>query len=118
MTKISNKHIKAWEKFNTELNAFREETGDDFAILYEDAFTTREVKDFKLLEDNTLIWEERDGNCPRTRNFEVFEDLENDSKDWLSFWKGCLRRAKRYWSMDAVELDRLQDCETNDEEDE
>ena len=118
MTKIHNKHVKAWEKFNQKLNAFREETGDDFAILYEDANTTREVKDFKLLEDNTLIWEERDGNSPRTRNFEVFEDLENDSKDWLSFWKGCLRKAKRYWSMDAVELDRLQDGETNDEEDE
>ena len=118
MTKIHKRHVKAWEKFNTELNAFREETGDDFAILYEDAITTREVKDFKLLEDNTLIWEEKDGNCPITRNFEVFEDLENDSKDWLSFWRGCLRRAKRYWSMDAVELDRLQDCETNDDEEE
>ena len=42
---------------------------------------------------------------------------EDDAKEWLSFWKGCLRRAKRYWQMDAVELDRLQDGETNDEED-
>ena len=64
-----------------------------------------------MSEDGVLTWTE-DGKF----NQETMYD-EDDAKDWLSFWKGCLRRAKRYWSMDAVELDRLQDGLTEDEED-
>ena len=36
----------------------------------------------------------------------------------VKFWRKCLRRAQRYWSMDADELDRLQDGETEDTDDE
>lgn len=35
-----DKLIKAFEKFNDELNAFGEETGEIFVTLYEDAYTS------------------------------------------------------------------------------
>lgn len=114
MTKISNRHIKAWERFNTELENFIYETeeheGYVEALLYEDANTFRSVRNFQMSPNGILTWTEE--NKPERE--QMFD--EDDAKDWLSFWKGCLRRAKRYWSMDAVELDRLQDCETNDDE--
>lgn len=113
MTKISNRHIKAWERFNNDLEAFAKEsdvTEADEVALYEDANTTRNVRYFKMTEDGILTWTEDE-----EFNQETMYD-EDDAKDWLSFWRSCLRRAKKYWSMDAVELDRLQDCETNDDE--
>lgn len=113
MAKISNRQIKAWERFNEDLKAFAlESEGSREAVvtLYEDALTTRNVSDFMMTKGGQLMWIE-DGK----QESETISDDE-DSKDWLSFWRGCLRRAKRYWSMDAVELDRLQDCETNDDE--
>lgn len=111
MAKISNRQIKAWEKFNDDLKAFAlesEGSGDAMVTLYEDALTTRYVSDFLMTKGGSLLWIE-DGK----QESETILDDE-DSKDWLSFWKGCLRRAKRYWSMDAEELDRLQDCEVKD----
>ena len=110
MTKISNRHIKAWEKFNEELKAFTIETEEDCATLYEDACTTRYVKDFHMTTTGMLTWVE-EGQQEKEQMFD-----EDDAKEYLLFWKGCLRRAKRYWSMDAIELDRLQDSETNDDE--
>ena len=115
MAKISNRQIRAWERFNEDLKAFAlesEGSEDVAATLYEDALTMRNVSDFMMTKGGQLMWIE-DGK----QESETISDDE-DSKDWLSFWRGCLRRAKRYWSMDSVELDRLQDCETNDEEDE
>jgi hypothetical protein len=37
--------------------------------------------------------------------------------EWVSFWRACLRRAKRYWAMDTDKLDAIQDGEQEDEED-
>jgi hypothetical protein len=114
---IPTRHIKAWEKFNEQLNAFRAETGDDYAMLYEDANTTREVKDFKMSEAGVLTWTECETYRSRiTMEQEQMNDLE-DAKEWLNFWKSCLRRAKRYWQMDSIQLDRIQEGEIKDEED-
>lgn len=116
MVKISNRHIKAWEKFNAELEEFIYETegheGYVEALLYENANTFRSVRNFQMSPEGILTWTEE--NKPERE--QMFD--EDDAKDRLSFWKGCLRRAKRYWSMDAIELDRLQDSTTNNEEDE
>ena len=114
--KLGNRHISAWMNFNNALDNFRAETGDDFAILYEDANTTREVKDFKVDVNGTLTWLELNNRGMITRETEEIYDLD-DGKEWLRFWRNCLKRAKRYWQMDAVELDRIQDGEQEDIDD-
>lgn len=112
--KLGNRHISAWMNFNNALDNFRAETGEDFAILYEDAHTTRQVKDFKIDVNGTLTWLEMDWLRGKiTEEREQVMDVD-DGKEWLKFWKSCLKRAKRYWSMDAVELDRIQDGEQED----
>lgn len=109
---ISLRIIKAWQKFNASLDEFRKETGDDLAILYEDAYTSRNVKDFQLSSTGVLTWVE-DGRKEREQMFD-----DDEANDYLKFWKSCLRRAKRYWSMDVEKLDAIQDPEneTNDSE--
>ena len=48
-----------------------------------------------------------------------FETEGMDSiMDYLKFWRACLRRAKRYWSMDPDVLDAIQDGEREDTENE
>ena len=42
---------------------------------------------------------------------------DDDAKDWLSFWKANLRRAKRYWAMEVEKLDAIQDGIIEDIED-
>lgn len=114
------RHIKNWEMFNADLNNFREETGDDFAILYEDANNTREVKDFSMSEELVLTWTEYEMNFwGQSKVVQVEEDMRDldDAREWLKFWKANLRRAKRYWSMDSEKLDAIQDGEIEDEED-
>lgn len=102
---ISSRIVKAWQKFNADLDAFRKETGDDLATLYEDAYTSRNVKDFRLSLAGTLTWIE-DGHGERETLFD-----DDEAREWLSFWRANLRRAKRYWSMDTETLDRIQDPE-------
>lgn len=114
MAQISKRHIKAWERFDDDLEAFAKEsdvTEADEVTLYEDANTTRNVRHFKVTEDGILTWTEDE-----EFNQETMFD-EDDAREWLRFWKANLRRAKRYWSMDAIELERIQDGLTEDEED-
>ena len=111
MTKISQRHINAWVRFNEELEAFRKETESEYATLYEDAFTTREVKDFRMTKFGSLTWIE-EGHAEQEFMYD-----EDDARDWLKFWRCCLRRAKRYWSMDSDTLDAIQDGIKEDEED-
>lgn len=107
---ISARHIKAWEKFNEEVLAFAQETESDEATLYEDAFTSRNVKNFWMRANGTLSWTE-DG---KTEIEQMFD--EDDAREWLSFWRANLRRAKRYWSMDTEVLDKIQDGQLEDKE--
>ena len=114
MEKISARHIKAWERFNEEVNAMRKDYGEELAWLYEDAFTTRRVKDFKMTKTGILTWYEQDFcNTEVKKEREVMLD-EDEAKDWLKFWKGCLRKAKKYNEMPAETLDAIQDGEQAD----
>lgn len=109
--RISDRMVKAFERFNADLEAFRMETGDEVAVLYEDAYITRNVKDFRLCKNGKLTWTEDGGK----ESEQMFDD--DDAKDWLSFWRANLRRAKRYWSMNTETLDKIQDGEIEDKED-
>ena len=112
----SPRMVKAFERFNADLEAFRKETGEDLADLYEDAYTRRRVANFRLYLNGTLTWKE-DGKTEREKMFD-----DDEARDFLSFWRACLRRAKRYWSMDVETLDAIQDPESGiedeDEDDE
>lgn len=104
MAQISKRLVTAWEKFNEDVQAFKKVTGDDEVVLYEDANTPRYVKGFALDENGHLTWVEDD----KWEDWYFLDDEE--CKEWLSFWRANLRRGKRYWNMDAVELDRMQEA--------
>lgn len=111
---ISSRIIRAFDKFDADLKAFSEETGEEYAILYEDAYTTREVKDFQLRPDGRLSWWENERREATLNVEQVLDD--DDAREWLSFWRATLRRARRYWAMDVETLDKIQDGEIADEE--
>ena len=115
--RISDRMVKAFERFNADLKAFGEETGETFVALYEDAFTTRRVANFRLYKNGNLKWIEIETGQLSQENVEVMFD-DDDAKDWLSFWRANLRRAKRYWSMNTETLDKIQDGEIEDKEEE
>ena len=110
--RISDKMVKAFERFNADLKAFGQETGEVFVTLYEDAFTTRAVREFKLCKNGKLSWLEMDHNTCVKESEQMFDD--DEAKDWLSFWRANLRRAKKYWSMNPDTLDKIQDGEAED----
>lgn len=111
--RISDKMVKAFERFNADLKAFGEETGETFVTLYEDAYTTRRVANFRIYKNGNLKWIEIEtGQLSREEVEQVFDD--DDAKDWLSFWRANLRRAKKYWSMNPDTLDKIQDGEIKD----
>lgn len=106
----SQKMVKAFQKFNADLEKFIAYTGD--GMLYEDAYTTRNVSSFRLSLAGTLSWKE-DGKWERETMFD-----DDEARDYLSFWRACLRRAKRYFSMDTELLDKIQDPESGVEDNE
>ena len=111
--RISDRMVKAFERFNADLKAFGEETGETFVTLYEDAFTTRRVANFRLYKNGNLKWIEIEtGQMSREEVETLFDD--DDAKEWLSFWRATLRRAKRYWATDAEILDKIQEGEIED----
>ena len=114
--RTTDKLIKAFEKFNDELNAFGEETGEIFVTLYEDANTTRRVgrRSFKLYKNGKLTWVEYDEFKGISHTEEYIHTDNDDIKDTLKFWRANLRRAKRYWAMNAETLDKIQEGEIKD----
>ena len=117
---IKKSHLRMVEKFNADLEAFRKETGEDAAELYEDANTSFTLADVKVKNGALLyVWNGRQelhvvvlSECG-----EYIEDEVNGIVEWINFWRQCLNRAKRYWSMDPDRLDKIQDGVIEDEED-
>lgn len=112
------------DKFKEDLEMFRQQTGDKIAELYEDAYTSFKLGDIKV-ENGILSYQYDDGRDfdrivlqdPDTK--EYYEDESLDSlPEIIKFWRKCLRRAKRYWSMDPDRLDKIQDGEIEDQDDE
>lgn len=121
---ISKRHITMVNKFNDELMAFAKETGEDAAELYEDAFTSFTLANVRV-EDGFLKYE-YDGREDK-EDMVAYDDEEDtyyeidglDSiPDFIKFWRSCLRRAKKYWSMDSETLDKIQEGEIEDKEEE
>ena len=118
---IKKSHIKAVEKFNEQLNEFAKETGEPVAILYEDIYTSFTLSNVRV-EDGFLVYnydgkEEKDVIVVYDDEFETwYEDDLYGIMDALSFWKKCLHRAKKYWSMNPDTLDAISDGEKPDVE--
>ena len=118
--KTTDRLIKAFEKFNEDLKTFGEQTGEVFVTLYEDANTTREVANFKLYKNGKLKWVEMEDVYQDRQIISIAMQEEyvhtddDDIQDTLKFWRANLRRAKRYWAMDAETLDKIQDGEIED----
>ena len=122
---IKKSHIRAVEKFNKELKAWAEYTGEEEATLYEDQYTSFTLSNIAISQDGQLFFD-YDGKT----EFEVevrqdeetgkyYEDEGTESiMEYIKFWRKCLKRAKRYWEMDSEKLDRLQDGEEDDEDEE
>lgn len=107
MTQVcTQKMVKAFERFNADLTAFLKDS--DGSALYEDAFTPRQVSDFVLRPNGSLTWIE-DGRMEREKMFD-----DDEANDFLKFWKACLRRAKKYWSMDTETLDAIYNFQKDD----
>lgn len=109
---------KMVEKLNAELDSFAKLAEEDGAILYEDPFTSFGLRNVSL---NGLIlsyeysFNECTGRKWTNETDECFD--EDEVKDTLKFWQACLKRAKRYWSMDTDTLDAIQNGDANDDDD-
>lgn len=117
---IKKSHIKMVENFNADLEAFRKETGEPVATLYEDAntsFTLSSVRvdegrlkytyDGKEEYEEALWVDEEDGSLSEMEGIDSIPE-------YIKFWRACLRRAKRYWGMDGDKLDAIQNGEALD----
>lgn len=113
---IKKSHITALENFKAELEKYKE-TCDPDGWLYEDANTSFTIDNIRLV-DGCLCYD-YDGKPEKDRivrkdGGEYWEDDIDGIMDTVKFWRKCLRRAQRYWSMDSEELDRIQDGEIED----
>jgi len=118
---IKKSHIRTVEKFNEELKAFGIETEQTAPTIYEDAFTSFTLSNIRV--QNGCLLYEYDGKTESEKIVKYDEDektyYEEDLDgitEWVKFWRKCLKRAKRYWSMDTEKLDRIQDGEIEDDE--
>lgn len=120
---IKKSHLKAVHNLNEELKAWAKETGEDEPTLYEDAYTSFTLSDLAISDDGQLFYT-YDGKVEfevivrkDEETGEYYEDEGMDSiMEYVKFWRACLRRAKRYWSMAPEQLDAIQDGETEDED--
>lgn len=119
---IKKSHLRMVERFNADLEAFREYTGDAVAVLYEDAYTSFTLANVRV-ENGCLLYE-YDGRLEKEAivlqyedTKEYYEEEYDGISDWIKFWRACLRRAKRYWEMDTDTLDAIQSGEKEDDED-
>lgn len=121
---IKKSHIKAVEKFNEELKAWATETGENEPTLYEDAFTSFTLSD-PVVENGWLKFN-YDGqpdsvNCVMKDKLtgEYYKDEGiDDIMGYVRFWRKCLNRARKFWSMDPDHLDAIQNAEVEYHEEE
>lgn len=119
---IKKSHLRMVERFNADLEAFREYTGDAAAVLYEDAYTSFTLANVRV--ENGCLQYEYDGKLEQEAivlqdedTKEYYEEEYDGISEWIKFWRACLRRAKRYWEMDTDTLDAIQSVEKEDNED-
>lgn len=120
---IAKSHIKAIERFNADLEAWRKETEEKEATLYEDAYTSFTLSHIRV-ENGFLCYlmdgkEEKENMLRKDEDGTIWEPDGLDSiMDYIQHWRACMRRAKRYWEMPVEKLDAIQSGEQEDDEQE
>lgn len=119
---IKKSHLKAVEKFNEELQAWAKETGEQPVELFENPFVSFRLANVRVVNGDLVY--EYDGKeekemvvCTDEETGELYETEYDGIMDYIKFWRACLRRAKRYWSMPVEKLDAIQDGKVEDIED-
>ncbi|MBO4719010.1 MAG: hypothetical protein J5658_03950 [Prevotella sp.] len=110
---------KAIARLNADLAAFAKETEDFQAVLYEDANSRFSVAEIELSYSGRVLsylYDYLDGHGFVTERERIID--ADEVREYIKYWKSCLRRAKRYWSMDTETLDAIQDGERDDIDDE
>ena len=107
--KLTKRQQNTIDKFNAELKEWAEYTGEKVATLYEDIWTDFTLEKVSVKGNKLAYW--YDGR----KETEQVYDWE-EVKDYLSFWRSCLRRAKRYWETAPDTLDKMSDGEIEDNE--
>lgn len=120
---IKKSHLRMVEKFNDDLEAFRIQTEAEAAELYEDINTSFTLANVRVSNGNIVF--EYDGKAESHpvvledyETGEVYEDELDGIVEWVKFWRKCLNRAKKYWSMSPETLDAISDGEKEDIEEE
>ena len=121
-TYIKPSHLRALEKFKAELEKYKE-TCDPDGTLYEDPFTSFTLSDIKVVNGYLKFFYDGAPDKERVVFFDYesgkYYEAEYDGiMDYIKFWRKCLRRAQKYWSMNVDELDALQNGEVEDSDDE
>lgn len=118
---ISKSHIMAVEKFKAELERYKTECDPD-GTLYENPLTSFTLDNIHV--ENGWLKFDYDGQPDSVRvvlqddlDGEYYEESLDGIMDYVRFWRKCLKRAQKYWSMDVDELDALQNGEIDDEDD-
>lgn len=120
-TYIKQSHINALEKFKEELEKYKE-TCDPDGWLYEDANTSFTLDNIHV--ENGWLKFDYDGEPDSVRivmkddiTGEYYEESLDGIMDYVSFWRKCLHRAEKFWSMDPDHLDAIQNGEAEFHED-
>ena len=119
---IKKSHITAVENFKAELEHYKE-TCDPDGRLYEDPFTSFTLEDIEVKDGELHYTYDGSGISDvivrHDREEGYWEDEGPDGlMETVKFWRKCLRRAQRYWSMDVDELDAIQNGEKEDQDEE
>lgn len=120
---IKRSHIIALEKFKEELERYKVECDPD-GTLYEDPFTSFTLANIVLVDGELHYdydgkpWSEKIVMQDEETG-EYFEDeLIDGLVETVRFWRKCLKRAQKYWSMSVEELDAIQNGEAEHYEEE
>lgn len=124
------------ERLRADLTAFGKESGAEFPTLFEADGHMFEIRNPRLFPDGTLKWEDENGFTQSDNYLYYWDDDRGDYypyekdvkaspyfdpyeefKGLIGYWRAALRRAKRYWQMDAETLDRvLEEGDQTDDE--
>lgn len=127
--KIAKRIKNKAAKLVSEVASLYELTGTqpgDFIDLYDENRDLFEVKNFQFDEEKGVFsWIEKSmlhQEHTETEGFIYAADEnyfdENDFNEFCRYWKGYIRRTKKYFSMPLEELERVFDPENEDQEEE